>query len=181
MKSILFETDQLNMAAIFSSENFYGSWKVFLRELLQNACDACYTRQALIWSWGSEFLQMEEAQSLKDVRKPYVPKITIELDSSAHVLSIEDNGIGMNEADLLKYVAKLGASFYTSEEFARQRLNYEPVSRYGIGLCSCFIVARAILIESKKDGAINTAWNVMDQQKLGGMMAKWCGDSHEIK
>ena len=181
MKSILFETDQLNMAAIFSSENFYGSWKVFLRELLQNACDACYTRQALIWSWGSEFLQMEEAQSLKDVRKPYVPKITIELDSSAHVLSIEDNGIGMNEADLLKYVAKLGASFYTSEEFSRQRLNYEPVSRYGIGLCSCFIVARAILIESKKDGAINTAWNVMDQQKLDGIMVKWFGDSHEIQ
>ena len=181
MKSIQFETDQLNMAAIFSSENFYGSWKVFLRELLQNACDACYTRQALIWSWGSEFLQMEEAQSLKDVRKPYVPKITIELDSSAHTLSIEDNGIGMNESDLLKYVAKLGGSFYTSEEFTRQRLSYQPVSRYGMGMCSCFIVARALLIESKKDGAINTAWNVMDKQKLDGIMVKWFGDSHEMQ
>lgn len=181
MKSIQFETDQLNMAAIFSSENFYGSWKVFLRELLQNACDACYTRQALLWSWGSEFLQMEEAQSLKDVRKPYVPKITITLDSSSRTLSIEDNGIGMNEADLLKYVAKLGGSFYTSEEFTRQRLKYQPVSRYGIGMCSCFIVARAILIESKKDSAINTAWNVMDQQKLDGIMVKWFGDSQEMQ
>lgn len=181
MKSIQFETDQLNMSAIFSSENFYGSWKVFLRELLQNASDACYTRQALIWSWGSEFLQIEEAESLKDVRTPYIPKITITYDSTSHMLSIEDNGIGMNEEDLLKYVAKLGASFYTSEDFKRHRLKYEPVSRYGIGLFSCFIVARAILIESKKDSAINTAWNVMERQSLDGIMVKWFGESQEMQ
>lgn len=181
MKSIQFETDQQNMASIFSSENFYGTWKVFLRELLQNASDACFTRQALIWSWGSEFLEMEEAVSLKDVRKPYIPKITIEFDSASHMLSIEDNGIGMNESDLLKYVAKLGASFYTSDEFSKHRLSYQPVSRYGIGLYSCFIVARAILIESKKDRAINTAWNIMDQQKLDGIMVKWFSDSNEMQ
>ena len=181
MKNIQLELNESNMVSIFSSENFYGTWKVFLRELLQNACDACFTRQALLWSWGTEFLEMQEVELVNSIREPYVPKITITLDTSSHTLSIEDNGIGMNEEDLLRYVAKIGGSFYASEEFARQRLAYTPVSRYGIGMCSCFMVARAMLIESKKDRAINTAWNVMNRQNLDGIMAKWFGESHEIQ
>lgn len=38
------------------------------QELLLNAMDACNVRQALEWSWGTEFLEMEQASQMRDVR-----------------------------------------------------------------------------------------------------------------
>lgn len=176
------EINQSNMMTVFASDKFFGSDDVFFRELLMNAYDACFTKQALQWSWGTEFLEEEQARQLNSARRsPYVPKIVISYDSSARLLSFIDNGIGMNEHDLVEYVGKLGESFYMSEEFKEQKLNYDPIARYGIGMCSCFMAARAVLIESKKDRAINTAWNIMNQQQLDGIMVKWFGDGRQIE
>ena len=52
-----------NLISTISSPQFYGDENVYLRELLQNAMDACMTRSALEWSWGTEFLELEEARS----------------------------------------------------------------------------------------------------------------------
>lgn len=176
------EINQSKMISVFASEQFYGSANVYFRELLMNAYDACFTKQALQWSWGTEFLEEEQAKLLNSARKtPYVPKIVISYDSRAHLLSFSDNGIGMNEHDLVEYVGKLGESFYTSKEYKDQKLKYDPISRHGIGLCSCFMVARAVLIESKKDKAINTAWNIMNQQQLDAVMVKWFGDGRQLE
>ena len=46
-----------NLISTISSPQFYGDENVYLRELLQNAMDACMTRSALEWSWGTEFLE----------------------------------------------------------------------------------------------------------------------------
>lgn len=181
MKSLNVNFDESNMMSFLTGEQFYGSWDVFLRELLQNAYDACYTRQALEWSWGTEFLEMEQVEQLKSVRQTYLPRISISYNSSTGMLFVEDNGIGMNEADLERYVARIGKSYYTSEAYARQHLDYEPISQFGIGLCSCFCVSRALLIESKKTKAINTAWNVSDQQSLEPIAAKWFKGSDKIE
>lgn len=173
--------DKENIMTKLVSNQFYDSWHVFMRELLQNAFDACNTKQALEWSWGTEFLEIETAESLKTIREPFKCEIIISYDSSSRVLSIEDNGIGINENDLVNYVAKKGESFYNSEVFKEQRLKYQPISRHGIGLISCFMVSRAILIESKKDHAVNTAWNVSDPQQLEPIVAKWFENSTEIE
>jgi hypothetical protein len=97
------------------------------------------------------------------------------------MLFVEDNGIGINEYDLEHYVAHVGNSYYTSEEFKQQHLKYEPISQFGIGLCSCFRVSRAILIESRKDKAVNTAWNVSDRQLLDPVAVKWFNGAESIE
>ena len=166
---------------MLASQRFYASWKAFIRELVLNAIDACNVRQALEWSWGTEFLEMEQANQMREVRQIYEPRIDITYDSTNRILTVEDNGIGINEYDLKHYVAKIGESYYTSRDFENQKLQYEPFSYYGIGLSSCFTVSKAILIESKKDRVINTAWNVSNPQDTAPVMAKWFGESGQIE
>ena len=158
--------------------NYYGS---YYGKLVLNAIDACNVRQALEWSWGTEFLEMEQANQMREVRQIYEPRIDITYDSTNRILTVEDNGIGINEYDLKHYVAKIGESYYTSRDFENQKLQYEPFSYYGIGLSSCFTVSKAILIESKKDRVINTAWNVSNPQDTAPVMAKWFGESGQIE
>ena len=160
------DLNQDNMIAAFSSPQFYGDTEVYIRELLQNAFDACNTRAALEWSWGTEFLEIEEARAINSMREPYHARIRISYNSLTQRLTIEDNGIGMNSGDIEKYVAKIGCSYYQSEDFAIQKLQYEPVARYGVGMLSCFMAARAILIESKKDKCVNTAWNITNKESF---------------
>ena len=57
-------------------------------------------------------------------------------------------------------------SFYQSEDFSTQQLHYEPVAQFGVGMLSGFMVARALLIESRKDKSVNTAWNDTDRQPI---------------
>ena len=84
------------------------------------------------------------------------------------------NGIGINARDIEQYVAKIGVSFLIRARiFAAQQLHYEPVAQFGVGMLSGFMVARALLIESRKDKSVNTAWNVTDRQSLEPVTAKW--------
>lgn len=181
MKTVQVDFNSKNMISTFTSDQFYDSWDIFIRELLQNAYDACYARQALEWSWGTEFLEFEQAEKVASVRRGYQPKIVISYSSSNGMFFVEDNGIGINEEDLLLYVSRVGSCYYTSDSYKNQRLKYEPISQFGIGLCSCFRVSRAILIESRKDKSINTAWNVMDRQSLEPIAAKWFNGADDIE
>ena len=181
MKSIDVELGKSNMLPLIASQQFYASWKVFIRELLLNAMDACNVRQALEWSWGTEFLEMEQASQMRDVRAIYEPRIDITYSSDTRLFTIEDNGVGINDYDLEHFIAQIGASYYTSTDFFNQQLKYEPYSHYGIGLCSCFTVSKAVLIESKKDKVINTAWNISNPQDTAPVMAKWFGESGQIE
>lgn len=180
MKSIPIDINKSSLISTFATEEFYESWKVFIRELLQNAIDACNARAALEKCWGAEFLEYEQAKTLNEIRENYTPGITIAYDSVTKLFSIEDNGVGINVSDLENYVAKVGSSYYDSEEFYKQRLNFQAISRHGLGLCACFMVARGILIESKKDSSINTAWN-NESQSLEPVMAKWVSSNESLE
>ena len=152
MKQCKVGMDQENIISTFASTQFYGDPDAYIREFLQNAIDACNTRAALEWSWGTEFLEMEEARALNSMRNPYSPQISIQYNSETQRLVFEDNGIGINARDIEQYVAKIGVSFYQSEDFSTQQLHYEPVAQFGVGMLSGFMVARALLIEKGQIG-----------------------------
>lgn len=176
--SISFE--QSNMNDFLVKGQLFSNPDIFLRELLKNACDACNMREALELSWGMDFLEQISSNS-RTVRKAYEPKIFITYDSSSMMFTMEDNGFGMNDEDLREYVAKFGKSYYTSEAFAKQHLDFEPVSKNGVGLYSCFMVSKAILIESRKHHSINTAWMGNDRQSLEAITVKWFENSDKIE
>jgi hypothetical protein len=118
----------------------YGDPEVALRELLQNSIDACLLSQALHKKWNIL----------------YEPLITIKYYNvnNEDFLEVNDNGIGMNQDIIDKYYTKIGSSYYQSRDFfdlqASTNLSFKPISRFGIGILSSFMVAESIEVETKR-------------------------------
>lgn len=118
----------------------YGKPEVALRELIQNSIDACLLSQALHKKW----------------KAPYDPLITVKYytKDNEDYLEVNDNGIGMNQEIIDKYYSKIGSSYYKSRDFfdlqANSNLEFKPISRFGIGILSCFMVADSMEVETKR-------------------------------
>jgi len=118
----------------------YGNPEVALRELLQNSIDACQLRQAQEKKWGNL----------------YIPEITVKYvtENGEDVLTVSDNGTGMNQYIIDNYYSKVGSSFYVSTDFfdlkAETNADFNPRSRFGIGVLSCFMVADTLIVDTKK-------------------------------
>jgi len=134
---------------ILMGTNLYDSVDIFLRELLQNSYDACKYRKEL---------EAREGES-------YSPSITIKYSSSEKTLEIIDSGIGIDEDVFKNYVISIGQSYYKSKYFQRDNTEFKPVSNFGIGIISCFMISDSIEIESKKDtkNAIHYILNVKEK------------------
>ncbi len=119
---------------LFMGNRLYSDKRVFLRELIQNAVDACSMRK------------------LAD--KAYVPAISIAFNDDISRITIRDNGIGMDRQWLEKYFLSIGISFYQSDEV--KTVNRDPridigfISQFGIGFLSSFLVAEKIVIKTRK-------------------------------
>jgi hypothetical protein len=129
---IKFNLRAREITQLLMGEKFYKSKDVFLRELLQNSVDACRMRRVL----------------LKEEGLDYKPEVVFELTSDSKLI-VYDNGTGMNEYLVENYFAQIGRCFYTSPDFLSQELDLSPVSRYGIGILSCFMVADRLEVETK--------------------------------
>lgn len=124
--------DQERIIELLTGKNLYDDSCVFVRELLQNAVDAVLLRREV------------DADNFK----PEDGKITITTwhdETGWGWFRIEDNGIGMDEHIIRNYFLKVGRSYYDSDDFKREKKNhprstgYQPISRFGIGILSCFI------------------------------------------
>lgn len=134
---------------ILMGTNLYDSVDIFLRELLQNSYDACKYKE-----------ELEERKN-----EEYSPKITIKYSLLDKTLEIIDNGIGIDEDVFKNYVISIGQSYYKSKYFQRDNTKFKPVSNFGIGIISCFMISDSIEIESKKDDkeAIHYILNVKEK------------------
>lgn len=124
--------DQGQVMELLVGRNLYQDPAVFVRELLQNAIDAVRTREKLD----------------RNLPANWKPKINISswMDSEGyHWFRIEDNGIGMSEEIIREFFLKIGRSYYNSDKFMQAKLqckadpDYMPISRFGIGILSCFM------------------------------------------
>ncbi|YCA46024.1 ATP-binding protein (plasmid) [Bacillus sp. JZ8] len=139
-KDLQFQLDQNHIMNLLMGTKLYSNSSVAVRELLQNSIDACNFRKMMAENWGSS----------------YVPEINISLirrDKNSY-LEIEDNGIGMNEEIINNYFTKIGKSYYKSEDFHRTlaliNRNYNPISRFGIGILSVFMISDTVSIETMR-------------------------------
>ena len=98
--------------------------EVVMRELLQNAMDAC-----------------------KIVKRDYNIKISVEEEDGKIFLSILDNGIGMSIAEIKNYYLTIGKSG------KREVSNVDDlVGHFGIGALSMFLISDSIFVQTKKSG-----------------------------
>jgi hypothetical protein len=108
-----------------------------IRELLQNAIDACHYR----------------ADIYKKSTRVYEPKVSFRTFSEDDdgFLEVEDNGVGMDQRSIAFYFARIGRSFYRSTEFLDHIPSFLPISEFGLGILSVFMIASKVQIETKTD------------------------------
>jgi molecular chaperone HtpG len=122
------------------SHHLYGSPRVYVRELLQNAVDAITARRADKGDEGDVPARV--------VIEP--PEVT-----GDGTLRVHDTGIGLTEDQVHELLATIGRSSKRDElGFAR----HEFLGQFGIGLLSCFLVADEILVETRAAVAPTVRW-----------------------
>ncbi len=127
--------------------SIYTHKEIFLREIISNASDACdkLCYQALT----------DPAVGLD--RKDF--KIEITVDKDARTLTVSDNGIGMDKADLennLGVIASSG-SYKFKQELGDDARDTDVIGQFGVGFYSAFMVSDHITVVTKKYGA-EDAW-----------------------
>ncbi len=125
----------------------YSDHEIFLRELVANAVDATQKMKALAASGDCK----EELGDLK---------VHIELDEKAKTLKIIDNGIGMTEEEVDKYINQI--AFSSAGEFLEKYKDQiqNIIGHFGLGFYSAFMVSKKVTIEtlSWKEGAKAVKW-----------------------
>src|SRR5690606_13643359 len=88
-------------------------------------------------------------------------KITVTLDEEAKTLTISDNGIGMTEEEIEKYINQL--AFSGAEEFVQKykdKGEANVIGHFGLGFYSAFMVAEHVEIQtlSYKENSTPAKW-----------------------
>lgn len=121
-----FTLDQEKILNLLTGHTLYNESGVVLRELVQNSLDAVRL-QKVINERGN--VASEEA------------RVEIHWDSEKRLLSVKDNGTGMTQEIIEANLLTVGASRYQTEEFRKQFPQFSPISRFGIGILSSFMIA----------------------------------------
>jgi len=135
-----FTLNKKQIIDLLMGTKLYGKPEVALRELLQNSLDACLLRQKL-----SEFWNIE-----------YTPNIKVSLYRKDDIdyLQVSDNGIGMNQHIIDNYYTNIGRSYYSSKEFNELitsfKSSFSPISKFGIGILSCFMVCDSMEVSTRR-------------------------------
>lgn len=166
-----FELDRDKIIDLLMGTSLYGQPAVALRELLQNSLDACRVRQAFETAWN----------------QLYSPELSIKFERTkdGDFLIVEDNGMGMDASIITNFYAKVGASYYRSAEFYQLRAEYgvdfTPISRFGIGVLSYFLVADNIEVQSKRLIAPRDTGQAVDVKvnSVGGLF--WISDGEKTE
>lgn len=124
----------------------YSDHEIFLRELVANAVDASQKMKAVA-SNGDFKGELGEL------------KVRVELDEKAKTLRIIDNGIGMTDEEIDKYINQI--AFSSAGEFLQKYKDQNIIGHFGLGFYSAFMVAKKVTIESLswKEGAKGVIWS----------------------
>ena len=139
------EVNQLMELMIHS---LYSNRDIFLRELIANAADA---------------IDKAHFASLTDQTLARDWKIRIDIDSENKTITITDNGIGMNEAEVIENIGTIARSGtrafmkMLSEQKEKAEGAPELIGQFGVGFYSAFMVADKVELRTKKSGSEDPA------------------------
>ncbi len=123
--------------------SLYSNREVFLRELISNASDAI--DKLRFASLNNEALLEGEADYA----------IRVEVDKDNRTITIADNGIGMNRAEVIEHlgtIAKSGTAAFLEQLTGDQKKDSQLIGQFGVGFYSSFIVAERVEVLSRKAG-----------------------------
>lgn len=123
--------------------SLYSNKEIFLRELISNASDALDKLNYLTLS-DDKFKNID-----------FKPQITIDFDEKKGILSVEDNGLGMSEKDLVENlgtIAKSGTKSFLNALSGDKKKDSALIGQFGVGFYSSFMVADKVIVTSQKAG-----------------------------
>ena len=129
----------------------YSEKEIFLREIVSNACDAVTKLRRLI--------SLGEAKGIEEDFR-----IDVKIDTENKTLTVSDNGIGMTEEELRKYICQIALSGaldfvekYGSEEGDAAKDGI--IGHFGLGFYSAFMVSDTVeVITRSYTGAPAVKW-----------------------
>ena len=126
----------------------YSEKEVFIRELVSNASDACDKLR---------YLSNTKEKLLKD--DPNF-SVSININKKSSVISISDNGVGMNKKDLISNlgtIARSGTAHFLKELSESKTKDLSLIGQFGVGFYSAFMVASQTKVITRKAGE-NKLW-----------------------
>jgi hypothetical protein len=137
-----FSLDRQAVLRLFMGDQLYRDPYVFIRELLQNAVDACRL---------NVYLHDVPPDSME------VRVSAWEDEAGFYWLRVDDTGVGMDQGIVEKYFLGVGRSYYRSDELQADILRknkpqheFVAISRFGIGVLSSFIVGDRIEVSTRR-------------------------------
>ena len=126
----------------------YSDHEIFLRELVSNAVDATQKLKTL-----------KERGDFKGELGNLAVKV--QLDKENSTLTISDNGIGMTEEEIDKYINQIAFSGVTDFLDKYKDNANAIIGHFGLGFYSAFMVSKKveIITKSYKDGAKAVKWS----------------------
>ena len=127
----------------------YSEHDIFIRELVANATDAISKRATIARTQNQEIPE---------------GKIEVKVNKTKKIITITDNGLGMSEEEVEKYIAQL--AFSGAEEFVKKMQDSgtetnDIIGKFGLGFYSAFMVSDKVEVEtlSMNEGATPVHWS----------------------
>lgn len=143
-----FELDDERVYSLLMGGAIYDNPLVAVRELVQNAVDACKLRDSLTRLY-------EEYEEPSKVNRIFIRYEEPTAQSPQPRLIVRDTGTGMDAYTLERYFLQVGRSYYSSSDFNQFRVqlrkknfDFAPVSEFGIGFLSTFLLADHVEVET---------------------------------
>jgi molecular chaperone HtpG len=128
--------------------SLYSNKEIFLRELISNASDACDKLRYLALT------DRKLAEGLSEFR---IDLSTLKKD---RVLTVADNGIGMNKDDLIENlgtIARSGTTAFLESLSGDEKKDSALIGQFGVGFYASFSVADKVEVLTRKAGE-DQAW-----------------------
>jgi molecular chaperone HtpG len=125
--------------------SLYSNKEIFLRELISNASDAI------------DKLKFKAQNNSELIGNDSNYKIKLITDKAARTLTIEDNGIGMTESEVLENIGTIAKSgtkeFLENLRKIKSSENPDLIGKFGVGFYSAFMVAEKVTLITKAAGS----------------------------
>jgi len=123
--------------------SLYSNKEIFLRELISNASDAV------------DKLKFESLSNDKLVEGKEELQVHIDVDKEAGTITITDNGIGMNETEVMENIgtiANSGTKKFLQNLDKKQAEDSNLIGQFGVGFYASFIVADEVVLTTRRAG-----------------------------
>ncbi|TLS72963.1 molecular chaperone HtpG [Aliarcobacter thereius] len=127
------------------THSLYSNKEIFIRELVSNGSDAIDKLN---------YLRLTD-EKLKDSFASWKGEINITFDEKDKSLTIIDNGVGMNDEDMIASIgtiAKSGTKSFIEALTGDAKKDSNLIGQFGVGFYSVFMVASKVDVISKKAG-----------------------------